>query len=155
MAKSQINKCLINVSLVLVLILSVRVAGQACIAIVLVAADFIMIFVGLPLLMTGETGKDAIIIWVGVAITALIPFSFVFAAVNRKVLIVMIPCRRHPCGLRVTGLAVCRKLGCLVVRIIGLVIIVLVAAITRVWRVVVGSIMAFHALIGYRSMSPH
>ena len=59
----------------------------------------------------------------------------------------MIPIGRYPCGLRVTGLTGVWKLGGLMVRVIGLVIIILVAPITGVWCVVIVSVVTGSALV--------
>lgn len=65
--------------------------GQACITVVLIPADLIMIFIGFILLMTAEATKNGVIIRVGVTVGTLIPFIFVFATVDGEVEIIVIP----------------------------------------------------------------
>ena len=88
------------------------------------------------------------------AIRTLIPFSLVLPAVNWEVKVVMIPCCRFPRTLRVTGLTGGWKLGSLMIRVVGLIVIVLVTSKTCVWGVVVITVMAGCALICYGGMCP-
>ena len=88
------------------------------------------------------------------AICTLIPFILVFTAVNGEVQIIMIPCCRFPRALRMTGLTGCWKLGSLMIRVVGLIVIVLVTSKTCVWGVVVITVMAGCALICYGGMCP-
>ena len=70
---------------------SIRVTGQAGIAIVLIPGNLIMVIICLVFLVTGDTSENGIIIWVSVTIVALIPFPFMLAAVNREIEIIVIP----------------------------------------------------------------
>jgi hypothetical protein len=62
----------------------------------LIAVYAIVIIISGALLVTGDTSKHSIIIGIGMTIIALIPFTIMLAAENGKILIVMIPGRRHP-----------------------------------------------------------
>lgn len=64
-------------ALYLWLVITIRVAGQAGGAIVLITRYFIMVIIGWARLMTGQTGKDRVVVRIGVAIGTLIPGSFV------------------------------------------------------------------------------
>lgn len=75
---------------------TIGVTGQARSTVVLIARDLVMVVVGLCLMMAGETSKNGVIIWVGMAIVALIPFSLVRSAVDREMLGIMVPGGRHP-----------------------------------------------------------
>lgn len=87
------------------------------------------------------------------AIAALVPFVFMFARVNRKKLVIVIPARRTPVVFRMAGLAGCWKLSSLMIWIIGLIIIILVTAGTCIGGIVIVSLMAGGALICYAGMS--
>ena len=75
------------------------------------------------------------------------------AAVNREIEVIMIPVGRLPGGLRVTCLTGVWKLGGLMVRIIGLVVVTLVTSITCVRRIVIVSVVTGSTLVCYRRMS--
>ena len=57
------------------LFFTIGMAGQAGGAIVLITRYFIMVIIGWARLMTGQTGKDRVVVRVGVAIGTLIPFA--------------------------------------------------------------------------------
>ena len=105
--------------------------------------------------MAGETSKNGGIIWVGMAIVALVPISRVRSAVDREMLGIMVPGRRHPCILRVAGLAVGWEIGRLVVRVVGLVVIIEVTSRTGIGCVIVITVVAGSTLIRDGRMSSH
>jgi len=88
-----------------------------------------------------------------VTITALVPFTVMFAAINRKVLPVMIKCRRFPGGLCMTAFTISRKLCALVGRISCLIVIIGMTTITSVRCGVVISVMTGSTIICDCSMS--
>ncbi len=133
-----------------VLFFSIRVTSQACVAIILVAVDPIVIIVGIILVVAGEATEYGVVIWIRMAVCALIPFSFVLATVNWKIEVVMIPVGRFPCVLCMTGLAGGWKLSRLVIRIIRLVVVALMTPITSVRCVVVIPVVTGYTFICYR-----
>ena len=82
------------------------------------------------------------------AFNALIPFSVVFAAVDRKILIIMVKSCRHPAIYTMAGHTICWKSRCNVVGVIGRVVIAQVAAYASAWCIVVVAVVASRAIIG-------
>jgi hypothetical protein len=66
------------------------------ITVVLVTINPLMMTVRRSLMVTGQTRKDRIVVCVGMTVTAMIPLTFMLAAVNRKIEIIMIPGGRLP-----------------------------------------------------------
>lgn len=77
----------------------------AGITVVLIIIHIIMISIDLRFIImfvTIDTAEDHVIAWIGVTIRALIPFTPVITAVNRKILIIMIEGCRGPSILTMT-----------------------------------------------------
>lgn len=87
-----------------------RVAGQAGGAVVRITANAVVFFVGIGIGMAGDAGEFCVIGRIGMAIRTLIPFAFVFAAINRKMLAVVIKSRRYPGIFAVAICAIGRKI---------------------------------------------
>lgn len=107
-------------------------ASQAGCAFVDIAVYALVFFIGFRIAVANSTAKYRKIRRVGVAIHALIPFSFVFTAVNGEIQVVVLgKRRRHPAGIG--GMArstVGWKLGADVIGIERPVVICLVAGCT-------------------------
>ncbi len=88
------------------------------------------------------------------AFDALIPFSVVFTAVDREILIVMIESRRHPTIYTMTSHAIRRKSCRNVVGIIGRVVIAQVTTDASARRVGVIAVVTRSAVVGNGSMRP-
>lgn len=97
--------------------------------------------------VTGDAGKDGIVGRVGVAVGAGVPFTLVLTGIDREILVVVVKGRGCPGILGMAHFAIRRELcGCMW-RIVGLVIIRLVTAITGVWRVVVIAVVTIGTLV--------
>jgi hypothetical protein len=136
----------------LALILSVRMTRQAGAAVILIPVYLFVFFVRFSCGMTCDASKYGIVVWVGMALAALVPFILVLSTVNREVHIIMIPGGWHPRILIMTQRTICWKLSRLMIRIIGLIILCEMASAASVWCVVVISVMAQGALITYCRM---
>ena len=84
--------------------------------------------------MTNRTTEHCEISGVGMAIAALVPFPFVFPAVNREIHAVVIKGSWRPGGFTMTIVASGRESGRCVIWALGLIIIGLMAAGTILWR---------------------
>ena len=87
--------------------------------------------VGLVVLMAIGAGKDGIIRRVGMTFHTRIPFLLMAAAVNRKILSIVVEGSRLPGSLGMTIEAGRRKAGSLVWRVAGLILFLLMATKTR------------------------
>jgi hypothetical protein len=67
-----------------------RVTGQTGCTVIYISVYPIMLFVCLRIAVAGDTSKNGIVSRCGVTVNALVPFSFVFAAIDRKILVVVI-----------------------------------------------------------------
>lgn len=96
-----------------------------------------MIIIRLRFAMANRTTERGVIARRGMAVGALIPFPFVFAAINGKMHdIVVESCRFPGCFAMATG-AVCRELCRFMVGIGGLIIIVDMTAGTGIRSVII------------------
>lgn len=105
------------------------------------------------MLVAIDTAEQGIVAWRRVAIHALIPFAFMFAAIDREVLPVMIPGGRGPSRGRVAGFTIRGEPDLFVVRIIGAIIIRTVAAKAGIRRVVIIPVVTGRAIVGDARMS--
>jgi hypothetical protein len=88
------------------------------------------------------------------AFDALVPFALVFSAVNREVLVIMVPGGRYPCRFRVAILTSCGELCRSMVGIVGVIVIALVAAKASIGSIVVIAVVASRAVILDGSVRP-
>ncbi len=107
-----------------------RMTSQARCTIIGVAGHAIMAIIRFRIHMTRNTSKFGIISRVGMAFCTSAPFAFMFAAVDGKVLGIMIEGRRGPGILRMAGRAIGGKHKCAVVGIGRLIKIILVTTYT-------------------------
>lgn len=124
------------------------VAGQAGGAIVRITANAVVFFVGIGIGMAGDAGEFCVIGRIGMAIRTLIPFAFVFAAIYRKMLAVVVESRRHPGIFPVAIGAIGRKIQGYVVGVVGIVVIVGMATRAGIGGVVVIAVVAGGAFVG-------
>ena len=137
------------------LLFSIRMAGITRVAVVGISVYAIMLAVHLIFGMAGQTLKDGIIVRIGMAFRTGIPFVLVFAGINGEIEIVMVESRRHPGILIVTTFAGGRKLCRLMVRIVGVVVIRLVATIAGIRSIIVISFVTGKTIVcnvGMRSL---
>ncbi len=134
---------------------SIRMAGQTGITIILITCYAFMFRVCLTLFMTCQTGKYGIISWIRMAIAALIPLTVMCSTVYRKIESVMIKRRRLPCALRMAFFAISRKLCCLMVWIISLIVIFCMTSVTSIGCIIIISVMARKAVGSNSGMCPN
>lgn len=97
--------------------------------------------------VTGDAGEDGIVGRVGVAVGAGVPFTLVLPRINREILVVVVKGRRCPGILGMAHFAIRRELcGCMW-RIVGLVIIRLVTAITGVGCIIIIAVVTIGTLV--------
>ena len=103
---------------------AIGVAVKAGIAVVLVAAYLIVFIVhlGLIVLMTINAAEHGIVRWIGMAVSAGIPFTVVFAGIYRKILNIMIKGRWRPAVFCMAVLTGDRKLCRQMWRVAGLIV---------------------------------
>ena len=111
-----------------------------------------MFVIGFGVGMTGQTGKICVVGGIGVAICALVPFAFVFAAVNGEMLVVVVESRRYPGVFAVTIGAVGRKIQRHVTGVGGSIVIGSMAADAGIGSIVVIAVVAFGAVGGNSGM---
>lgn len=121
-------------------------------AVVHITRHILVFIVHFRLQMANGATEDGIISGVGMAISTSIPFAFVFARINRKILCIVIEIGGLPGILVMTKLAIRGKLRRLVIGIGGGVVIALMAAKAGRWRILVVSVVANHAIISDKGM---
>jgi hypothetical protein len=107
-----------------------------------------IVHIRLIVLMTIYTTENAVITRINVALGTRIPFTFMFTAIDREELVVMIESRGLPGILTMTILACRWKLRRGMWRIIGLVIVIEVTPYTGIRRIIVITLVAYRAVVG-------
>ena len=102
--------------------------------------------------MADRTTEFRVIIWIYMAIRALVPFAFMLTTINGEKLCIVIEGSRYPCIFSMTSGAIRRKLCAQVIRIFGIIIFCSMAAKTGIWGVVIIPVMAGGAVISYHGM---
>lgn len=100
-----------------------------------------MFTVGRILMVAGETSKYTVVVGIGVAITALVPFSLVLSAEDRKIHIIMVPVSRCPLTLSMAYHTIGREACGNVVGTVGCIVCSGMTSITGVGRIVVVAIV--------------
>ena len=108
----------------------------------------IVLVVRFRICVAGRTGVFGIIGGIRMAIYTGRPLPLVLAAVNRKMLPVVVECRRHPARFRMAGLAVCGKLERRMAGVRRLGIICRMAAEAGVRGIVVIAVVAGGTVVG-------
>lgn len=101
------------------------------------------------MLMAIDAAKYCIVAAIGMAVSAKIPFTLMFPAVDGEIIRIMIKCCRRPRALIVTLRTIGRKLSSTVVRVGSIVIVGLVTSDTSGGRIREGGIMTTAAIVGY------
>ena len=126
--------------------ISRRVTGQTSRIRIDVTANANMRIIGLGIQVTNYTTELCEISRGGVAVNTIHPFPLVLPAVDREILAIMVKGRWHPGIFSMTGRTVGREKIAAVIRVIGPIIIRLVASDTGVRCVVIISVMAAGAI---------
>lgn len=131
-----------------------RMAGKAGRTVVSIASNSGMTIVRFGVGMARGTGKFRVIRRVRMAIRAAGPFAFVFAAINRKKLGIVVKRCGHPSRFAVTtdtiGGEPCRH----VIRVAGRIVVGGVASRTSIGSLVVISVMAGSTVVGNQRVRP-
>lgn len=122
-------------------------AGITGIAVVGISVYAIVFVVHLIFGMTGQTLEDSIIIGIGMAFRASVPFIFMFSGINGEIKIVMVESGRNPGILIVTAFTGGRELSRLVIRIAGIVVICLMASIAGIRSIIIISFMTGKTIV--------
>jgi len=108
-----------------------------------------VVIIGLRIGVANGTTEQCKITRSGMAIGALIPLVFMRSAVNWEIHIIVVKGCRCPGRLTVAILAACREPSRCMVGIVCLVVVCLVATHTGIRRVIIITIMASRAIVGY------
>ena len=102
----------------IVVLASGRVAGQTGLVIVQVSVHPVVVIVRFRVLVASRALKHRVVLWISMAVEAVVPFPLVCSAVDREIkVIVVLETGWHPSWIqRVALLAIRAETGCRVIR---------------------------------------